>query len=206
MSKQTPEERKLAVKRARNLKCVQKWRSAHPKKIYEYSRKWQVSHPEEKREYNLKYYADHAPERREYRLAHAEKYRALHLWKFYRITPEDYATIKGYQGKDPVFQLLLGKGKMKDAVEHRHADGLIRGLMAPMLNRAYGIIERLYPQNTSNILRALAAFHDSPPATEALGSPRYGIIGVAKSKKKPVYGSPNGPIKAPKKERKWASK
>jgi hypothetical protein len=121
--------------------------------------------------------------------------RKYNLWKFFRITPEEYETIYSYQKEHPSFSLLLGNGKIKDAVEHRHKDGLVRGLMSNMLNKAYGYIERLYPSDTSKVLRALAEFHDNPPATVALGSPRFGIIGKAKHKKKYVYGSSKGPIK-----------
>jgi hypothetical protein len=174
-----------------------------PEKAREKAREYYRSHLEEQKEKRRKCRAinsEASQERsRKWYATYPERARAWQLWKFYRITPEEYATLNEYQSKDPVFQVLLGKGKKRDAVEHRHSDGLIRGLMAPMLNRAYGLIERLYPKNTSTILRALAAFHDSPPATEVLGTPRYGIIGTAKSKKKPMYGSPNGPIKPEKK-------
>jgi len=123
------------------------------------------------------------------------------LWRFFRLTPEDYESIKKYQEEHFLFRCLIGKDKKRNAVEHRHKDGLVRGLMAVILNRAYGIIERLYPNNTSEVLRALAEFHDNPPATSALGSPRYGILGISRSKKKMIYGSPDGPITAPKKVR-----
>lgn len=62
--------------------------------------------------------------------------------------------------------------------------------MAPLLNRAYGLIERLYPTETAEVLRALADFHEKHPATEVLGSTRFGIIGKAKEKKVMVWGGP----------------
>lgn len=122
----------------------------------------------------------------------ADTARRRRLRVCFRITPEEYDSIAEYQRNHDVFRLVLGKGKLKDSVEHRHSDGLIRGVMAAMLNRAYGIIERLYPNNTSEILRALAEFHDNPPATAALGAPRYGLMGLAKYKKRMVYGPPPG--------------
>jgi hypothetical protein len=90
----------------------------------------------------------------------------------------------------PEFKRLLSKTNTRDAVEHRHRDGLIRGVMAGMLNRAYGIVERLYGNETADVLRALALFHDTHPATAALGEPRYGIIGKAMNKKVMKYGAP----------------
>jgi hypothetical protein len=112
------------------------------------------------------------------------------LKQFFRLTPEEHDRIRAYQAGHSIYRVLLGKEGKRESLEHRHRDGLIRGVVAAMLNRAYGIIERLYPDNTSEILRALAEFHDNPPATTALGRPRYGIIGLAKKKRKMVFGPP----------------
>lgn len=121
------------------------------------------------------------------------------LWYKYRITPEEQLQIKNFQAQHPVFSLLLGK---KLGTDHNHKTGLIRGLLEWRLNRAYGTVEKFSPNNTAAVLRALADFHENPPATIALGGKRFGLIGKAMSKKKPMYGSENGPIKAIKKVRK----
>ena len=128
------------------------------------------------------------------RTADRERQHESRLRVLFCLTPEEYTLINAYQEAHPTHRVLLGNGKMRNAVEHRHSDGLIRGVMSPMLNRAYGFIERLFPNNTAEILRALAEFHDNPPATTALGTPRFGLIGKAMYKKVMIYGSPTGPL------------
>lgn len=122
--------------------------------------------------------------------------RGYRLWTFFRLTPEDWNKILDFQKSHPVFS-LLSEGRL--GTEHRHSDGKIRGVLNFNLNRAYGYIERVCPDNTSAVLRALADFHDQHPATLALGKETYGILGKAQHKKRMIYGSPSGPIKEPKK-------
>jgi len=112
---------------------------------------------------------------------------ARRLWVLYRITPEEQKRIEQYQARHPLFSLLLGK---RMGTDHDHKTGLIRGRIEWRLNRALGLIEKAAPRNTAAVLRALAAYLDSPPATAALGAPRYGLIGLAKYKKSMVYGPP----------------
>jgi hypothetical protein len=121
------------------------------------------------------------------------------LWTMYRITPEEQLQIETFQALHPVFKLLLGK---RLGTDHNHKTGLIRGRLEWRLNRAYGLIEKVSPNNTAEILRALADFHDNPPAITALGGKRFGLIGTAQYKKKMIYGSENGPIKSEKRKKK----
>jgi hypothetical protein len=115
--------------------------------------------------------------------------KARRLWTLYRITPDEQLAIEAYQRKHPAFRLLLGKHMGTD---HCHSTGLIRGRLEWRINRAYGLIEKVNPEKTGDILRALADFHDNPPATTVLGSPRHGLLGLAKYKKKMIYGPPKG--------------
>lgn len=108
--------------------------------------------------------------------------RARRLAKFFRITPDEFKQIEDFQSAHPTYRRLTSRTGSRNAVEHRHKDGLIRGVMAPMLNRAYGLIERLYPDDTAEVLRALADFHEHHPASIALGAPRHGILGSVKRK------------------------
>jgi hypothetical protein len=130
------------------------------------------------------------------------------LMVLYRITPEEDAAVQHYQSIAAPYNTLLERGNLEDDspanlyLDHRHTDGLVRGKLAYLINKALGTIENSYKERTSTVLRALAYYLDNPPATLALGSPRYGMIGRAKiNKKKKVYGSPEGPIAAPKKVR-----
>jgi len=111
--------------------------------------------------------------------------RARRLKVLFRLTPEEVDKINSYQCRHKIYKLLLGK---RNSIDHRHSDGLIRGQLDWLLNRAYGLIEKVGGDRTSSILRALAVYHDSPPAVKALGEKRYGLIGKAKYKKKMVYG------------------
>lgn len=109
------------------------------------------------------------------------------LWKLFRISPEEYDAILAFQWAHPVFSLLLGKHL---GLDHRHSSGLVAGLLEWRINRAYGMIEAVAPRNTSDVLRALAEYHDNPPAVTALGGPRYGLLGKAMYKRKMIYGGP----------------
>jgi len=109
------------------------------------------------------------------------------LWSLYRITPEDRDKIDAFQKEHPTYSSLLGK---RLGTDHCHKTGLIRGRLDWRINRAYGMIEKAFPKNTAEVLRALAVYHEQPPAVIALRAKKYGLIGQAKYKKKMVYGPP----------------
>lgn len=121
--------------------------------------------------------------------------RDARLKKFFRISLLEARQVRDYQEWNVDFRNLLAKDGKRESWDHRHSDGLSRGWMATMLNKAYGMIERLYPDNTSEVLRALAFYHDNPPAVQMLGR-RFGIIGLAQDKAKMIYGSEKGPLPA----------
>lgn len=129
------------------------------------------------------------------------------LMTLYRITPEEDAAVQHYQSNAAPYNTLLQRGNLEDTspailyLDHRHSDGLIRGKLAYLINKALGTIENSYKERTSFVLRALAYYLDNPPATLVLGSPRYGMIGRAKlNKKVKIYGSSQGPVKSSKKK------
>jgi hypothetical protein len=120
------------------------------------------------------------------------------LYVLYRITPEEEQCVEQYQRAVEPYSLLLQRGDgSNDAltfVDHRHSDGLIRGKLAYLINKALGTIENSYKERTPEILRALATYLDSPPAVEVIGA-HYGMIGRAKlNKKVKMYGSASGLI------------
>jgi len=134
----------------------------------------------------------------EQRRANAKRAR-LHM--FYKITPEDEQEVEKFE-KETSYAILLTKGDPKEKAnlynDHDHASGLYRGRLAYLINKALGTIEGTYKERTSQILRALACYLDSPPAIHVIGA-HYGLIGRAKRKKHMIYGSPSGPLKAQKK-------
>ncbi len=111
------------------------------------------------------------------------------LKKLFHLTPEEYNKIMTWQVQNCIYRLLLGK---RNSLDHNHASGEVRGFLEWRLNRAYGMIERAFPKTVSLVLRALAEFHDNPPARFALGKNTYGIIGQARYKKKMLFGPPPG--------------
>jgi hypothetical protein len=141
----------------------------------------------------------------------AAKAKAQRLWKFYRVTQEEQATVEQYQRSSKYLSVLLERGNPDDKTpallftDHDHDTGLFRGRLAYLINKALGTFESSYKARTPIVLRALADYLENPPAVSAIG-PRYGLIGRAKQKKHMVYGSANGPILPPKKERKGKSK
>ena len=121
----------------------------------------------------------------------------------YKITLEEQDIVEEYQRHDPDFAVLLTKGDPKETAllfnDHNHVTGLYRGRLAYLINKGLGTIEGVYKERTPQILRALARYLDSPPATECIGL-RYGMLGRAKlNKKKPIYGPPISSKKAKRK-------
>lgn len=113
-----------------------------------------------------------------------ERAKNRRLMLLYRITLDEQRRIEAFQRASPSLRLLLGRNMGTD---HCHRTGLIRGRLDWRINKAYGLLEKVAPDNLSEVLRALADYHDYPPAVAAIGA-RFGLIGQAKVKKKMVYG------------------
>lgn len=106
--------------------------------------------------------------------------------ELYRLSEADYDAILTFQGGVcPITGLPASENRMN--VDHRHDSGLVRGLISWKANKGLAFF-----QDSPALLRAAADYLEGiPPATAALGAPRYGLIGRAKvGKRKPVYGPP----------------
>lgn len=116
--------------------------------------------------------------------------------ELYRLSEADYETILTFQGGVcPITGLPASENRMN--VDHRHDSGLVRGLISWKANKGLAFF-----QDSPALLRAAADYLEGiPPATAALGAPRYGLIGKAQRKKKMVYGpvpaQENGQTKRP---------
>lgn len=108
---------------------------------------------------------------------------ARRLMTLYRLTPQEHMKILTYQGG----VCAISKKPSKNyGTDHDHKTGLIRGRIDWRLNQGLS-----YFNDDPALLRAAADYLENPPATAALGAPRYGLIGKAKmGKKKPIYGPP----------------
>src|SRR5579859_6094623 len=97
---------------------------------------------------------------------------ANRLWRQFNLAPEEVEAIYNKQnGKCAICERPLELGKPSVCIDHCHGDGLIRGLVCWLCNRALGLfgddIERL---------KAAVNYLLSPTAPQAIG-PRFGHIG-----------------------------
>lgn len=190
------------------LAYQRKWQAANRKKCRAYCRKWRNANLENERQRAREWINTHPEYVKQYRKDHMQQARdsvnisaarpeaklrreTKRLWDMYRITPEEQQQIRQFQENHALYQLVLGKN---EGTDHSHKTGLIRGLMDWRINMAYGLLEKTRPNDLPALLRALALYHEQPPATLALGAPRFGLIGMAKYKKKMIYGSIDGPL------------
>lgn len=106
--------------------------------------------------------------------------RTTRLWELYRITDEDYESILTHQGG---VCAITGKIPSKHLnIDHRHSDGLIRGLLSPWANKGLSFFN-----DDPDCLEAAALYLRNPPAVAAIGQ-RFGLLGRAIRKKKMIYG------------------
>ena len=107
---------------------------------------------------------------------------AKRLWTLYRLTPADFKKMMSFQGGKCA---ISGKRplNLRLNIDHRHGDGLIRGLLTMSMNKGLG-----YFNDDPALLRAAADYLDNPPAVQALGRKVYGLIGQAKVKRVMKYG------------------
>lgn len=87
------------------------------------------------------------------------------------LTPEEYERIKDYQGGTCAICRRATGATKRLAVEHNHATGLIRGVVCGPCN---WLLEKLGddPEAYEHIVTYLR----TPPATAALGAPRYTVL------------------------------
>lgn len=109
-----------------------------------------------------------------------EQARARRLKRFFNITPEEYEIMLAYQGG--LCAICKNTPKtVRLSVDHNHKDRTIRGLLCAFCNRAVGV----FRDDAERFERTVEYLRD-PPATKALGGPRYGIKGRTTSKMKTI--------------------
>jgi hypothetical protein len=97
--------------------------------------------------------------------------RAKRLKKLFNLDAGDYERIVTHQGG--VCAICRKPPKTKPlAVDHCHTTGLTRGAACNMCNRALAAF-----RDNPELLKAAAEYLENPPATKALGAPRYGLRG-----------------------------
>lgn len=101
----------------------------------------------------------------------ALKARITRLWRFFRLTVEQWDRINSHQNGRCFICGEPTKDGKRLATDHSHKDGLIRGLLCSTCNRILGKIEdpRFWGKDTILKLRRAALYLTNPPAVEALG-------------------------------------
>ena len=91
-------------------------------------------------------------------------------------------------------------GKPRFSVDHRHSDGLLRGLLCWKCNRAIGAFQRFHP-DAVDLFWAAWKYLKNPPITNAFGKQWFtapGKVGTKKRAKllKQMEANPNKGINA----------
>ena len=158
-----------------------------------YRAKYKPKYYEENKDVTAEMQAEYAKQHKEQRLNTTRKYT---LWTFFRLRPEEWEAVLKYQGG---VCAISGKAPKTKALsrDHCHKTGLVRGALSMDMNRGLA-----HFNDDPVLLRKAADYLENPPAVAALGKSVYGLLGKAQRKKKMIYGSPTGPIKPSKKEKK----
>lgn len=99
------------------------------------------------------------------------------LLENFNLTLEMYQKIYDFQeGKCAICKRPFTE--VRSFTEHRHADGLLRGIACFTCNRA------IRENFTVEFVSAILDYLKNPPATQALGSPHYGLKGRVGTKKR----------------------
>jgi hypothetical protein len=97
--------------------------------------------------------------------------------QFFHLTVEEFEKIKQFQDS----KCAICQRPMKQPnVDHRHTDGLIRGLLCMTCNKGLGYLK----DNVENLLRTIS-YLANPPAVQALGEERFGELKVGTYAKAP---------------------
>lgn len=110
-----------------------------------------------------------------------EKARAKRLLDNYNLSIQDWERILIYQDSVCFVCLKKQKSGKRLATDHRHKDGLIRGLLCSQCNRILGRIEGAGWHNDH--LKRLMIYLVDCPATRALNRLVYGYPGRCGTKK-----------------------
>lgn len=106
------------------------------------------------------------------------------LRREYQITLEEHKKVFKFQNyvcamcKQPV-----SEGKSRLAVDHRHSDGLLRGLLCMKCNRAIGAFHRFFP-DTVDMFQAAVEYLRNPPMTAVFKKERFTVPGKVGTKKR----------------------
>lgn len=105
------------------------------------------------------------------------------LRREYQITLAEHEEVFEYQGRVcAMCKQPVPTGKTRLAVDHRHNDGLLRGLLCWKCNRAIGAFQRFHPDAPA-LFKAAFEYLQSPPFTAVFGE-RFCVPGKVGTKKR----------------------
>jgi hypothetical protein len=104
-----------------------------------------------------------------------QKRRAWHYKTYFNTSLEELKKIVDYQNGRCA---MCDRPIPKPHLDHSHIDGLIRGVLCWVCNRLLGFIH-----DDPAILQRGIDYLKNPPATRALGAPKYGLPGRGGTKK-----------------------
>jgi hypothetical protein len=142
-----------------------------------------LSHTPERERYEKQYYADNKTEIlakiKVWSDAHRDRIsqrgRVYHYKTYFNLTLDELQIIVDYQRGCCA---MCGRPLPKPHLDHSHEDGLIRGALCWPCNRLLGLAH----DNPERLQQGINYLAD-PPATRALGAPRYGLVGRVGTKK-----------------------
>lgn len=105
----------------------------------------------------------------------SKKQRVYHYNTYFHLTLDEVQKIVDYQHGCCA---MCGRPLPKPHIDHSHVDGLVRGALCWPCNRLLGLAH----DNPELLNQALSYLAD-PPASRALGAPRYGLVGRVGTKK-----------------------
>lgn len=106
------------------------------------------------------------------------------LRREYQVSLGDYEKVFNFQGRVcAVCKEPVPSGKPRLAVDHRHRDGILRGLLCWRCNRAIGAFHRFWP-DAVEMLQAAAEYLKNPPFTVVFGTNRFAVPGKVGTKKR----------------------
>ena len=110
----------------------------------------------------------------------ADKARESRLKREYHITLAEYEAALSYQKhRCAICKRPVTDFKTRLAIDHRHLDGLLRGLLCWHCNRAIGGF-----RDSIEKMAAAVEYLTNPPFTVTLGKSRYSAPGKVGSKKR----------------------
>ena len=117
-------------------------------------------------------------------LTKQEKAKDAYLKRHFHSSLEEFRKVLKHQnGRCAMCKKLPSEFTQGFALDHRHKDGLLRGLLCWKCNRAIGAFQRFHPEAVE-LFSAAFEYLLHPPFTSAIGEERFTLPGKIGTKKR----------------------